>query len=404
MAGFETVHGRLRVKFSLPGITKPIREPLGLPATKETKAKAKREILKPLEADIAARNWKAVVARFPDSPRLKALNLVKEYEGTTSLTIPGLLDKVQQDYDRRHFTNAVRFKSTVAHVRKYFEGRLAADFTTQMANDYIAVRQAEGAKDSTINRELSAVIRGFTIAVDEEGLLEKAPYIKKLPENNARKGFFERSLLDAMERYLPAYTHPLVEVAYVTGWRKGELLRLTWRNVDFERGWLRLNPNETKNKKARNFPMTPTLRRILEAQYAYTRQLQVQQTSLIPWVFHRDGERIMDFRKSWDAAVRGVVKEREEQGLSALEQLPLFHDFRRTAVRNLVGAGNATSVAMKLVGWETEAMLRRYLIEDEGMLTDAVERLEVASRAVETGASSQHLANIPEKSLKNAAK
>lgn len=51
------------------------------------------------------------------------------------------------------------------------------------------------------------------------------------------------------------------------------------------------------------------------------------------------------------------------------------HDFRRTAARNLIRAGVPQHVVMKLCGWKTDAMFRRYAIVDERDLRDAVELL-----------------------------
>lgn len=55
----------------------------------------------------------------------------------------------------------------------------------------------------------------------------------------------------------------IADCAYVTGWRKSEILSLQWRQVDFEAGNVRLEPGTTKNREARQFPFTSELRKIL---------------------------------------------------------------------------------------------------------------------------------------------
>jgi integrase len=88
------------------------------------------------------------------------------------------------------------------------------------------------------------------------------PYISKLALDNTRKGFFEREQFDAVLKRVPDDLKPLFETAYITGWRvHDELLTRQRHHVDLKARWLRLEPGETKNRKGRNFPLTPRLRK-----------------------------------------------------------------------------------------------------------------------------------------------
>jgi hypothetical protein len=71
-----------------------------------------------------------------------------------------------------------------------------------------------------------------------------------------------------------------------------------------------------------------------------------------------------DFRGAWEQACRkaGVPDQ-------------LFHDLRRTAVRNLERASVPRSWAMSLTGHKTEAVYRRYAIVSEADLFEAGRRL-----------------------------
>ena len=175
-----------------------------------------------------------------------------------------------------------------------------------MPGAYIAARQDAGAANATINRELAALKRAYTLATRATPpKLHAAPYIALLQEHNVRTGFFERDQFEAVRRHLPAALQPLVTVAYITGWRvTDELLPMRWSQVDLAAGTLRLEPGTTKNAEGRLFYMTPELRACLTAQKAATEHLQRTREAIIPFVFHRDGAPILYLYNAWDRACR----------------------------------------------------------------------------------------------------
>jgi integrase len=192
------------------------------------------------------------------------------------------------------------------------------------------------------------------------------PEIQMLHVENARKGFFEPEQYCAVVKHLPEHLRPLAAIAYITGWRAmSELLSRQWRHVDLAKGWLRLDPGESKNGEGREFPFTPDMRSVLEAQREIVRTIEREQACVIPWVFVQpDGSRIRDFRWAWRKACR-------DAGVPGR----LVHDFRRTAVRNLERAGVPRSAAMRMTGHKTEAVYRRYAITDSAMLQEAAVKL-----------------------------
>ena len=190
------------------------------------------------------------------------------------------------------------------------------------------------------------------------------PRIRLLPENNVRKGFAEAKQVDLICKGLKSDVAEGVRFAFLTGWRRSEVFTLTWSQVDWDGGFVRLEPGTTKNQEGRAFPITPALRAILERRQALTRQCERAQARIIPLVFHRGGWPILSFRRSWKAA----CKKASLPGL-------LFHDLRRSAVRNLERASVPRSVAMKLIGHKTESIYRRYAIVAESDLKAAGEKL-----------------------------
>jgi integrase len=85
-------------------------------------------------------------------------------------------------------------------------------------------------------------------------------------------------------------------------------------------------------------------------------------------VFHRKGKPIGDFRKAWATACK-------KAGVPG--RIP--HDFRRTAVRNLVRAGVPERVAMQMTGHKTRSVFERYNIVSETDLMEAARRLDKIS-------------------------
>jgi hypothetical protein len=143
---------------------------------------------------------------------------------------------------------------------------------------------------------------------------------------------------------------------------------------------VRLEPNTTKNDEGREFPFAalPDLRHLLERQRERTRALEKKTGRIIPWVFHRSGERIRSYRREWKRA-REAASRGQRDGVTAVERADLsdrlVHDLRRTAVRNLERAGVPRSVAMRLTGHKTEAVYRRYAIVAKSDLEEGVGKL-----------------------------
>ena len=129
---------------------------------------------------------------------------------------------------------------------------------------------------------------------------------------------------------------------------------------------------EARKSHARDFdfPLTKELRGVLEGVVAATARLEREKGRMIPWLFHRAGEPIRSYRRSWKTACR----------LAGLRAYP--HDFRRTAVRNLERAGVSRSAAMAMVGHRTQSIYQRYAIADETALREGLQNWIVLRRCL----------------------
>ena len=255
--------------------------------------------------------------------------------------------------------------SLTQHLQPFFAFARALDITTDRLNGYVRMRREEHAAPATIKQELAILRRAFTLAI-KAGHLAVRPAFPTITVHNTRTGFFERADFEAVREALPAALQAVATFAYLTGWRKQEILDLRWSDVDLTAGIMRLEPGTTKNGEGRAFPFSalPDLAALLRAQREATTVVERMTGELVPWVFHRNGQAIRDYYGAWRAACDRV-------GLSGR----LLHDFRRTAVRNLERAGVPRSVAMQLTGHKTEAVYRRYAIVAESDLREGVVKL-----------------------------
>jgi integrase len=141
-------------------------------------------------------------------------------------------------------------------------------------------------------------------------------------------------------------------------------------------GEVRLDAGSTKNGEGRVFPFTTELRRILDDQQHVAHTLARETGTIVRHVFcytkgQKTGNGITEsgFNKAWRKA-------RLAAGCPG--RIP--HDFRRTAVRNLVRAAVPERVAMQLTGHKTRAVFERYNIVSPGDLRDAARRLDAFAR------------------------
>lgn len=297
-----------------------------------------------------------------------AKRLLQRREGEISEgRVPGIcfdrvrIDDLIEDYLTDYGVNERRTLNKAQRCCRYllqeFGGMRATEITTSGVKRYIKKRRADGVTNATINRELAALKRMFNLGAQcSPPKVAQVPYIPMLKENNVRTGFFEHWEFLAPRAALPEHLKPVVTFAYHTGWRESEILGLHWKRVNLDEGIVRLEPGETKNDEGRTLPVEPELWETLRQQHWKRRQD-------CPFVFHLDGRQIKDFRGSWKRACR-------EAGIPGM----LFHDFRRTAVRNMVRAGIPERVAMEISGHKTRAVFDRYDIVSEEDLREAAKK------------------------------
>ena len=311
--------------------------------------------------------------------------------GEGLLTVPearrvsfGDLEKMlRTHYQTSGLRSLPRLDRALTHLRAAFGTMRAHAITAELISGYETDRLAAGAARATVNYELAALRKAFNLAVKARRLSSK-PAITIPTPRNARTGFFEPEDFAVVRKQLSAHLGAAMTFAYLTGWRvPSEVLTLTWDRVDFNAGVVKLNVNSTKNDQGRTFPFDalPALAALLRAQRDYTTAVERETGSIVPYVFHRRGRPIRAYANAWRAALDRAAHD----GTGALRVLArpqllgrVPHDFRRTAVRNLVRAGVPERVAMDLCGHKTRDIFDRYNIVNEADLRAGVAKLAVS--------------------------
>jgi integrase len=211
-----------------------------------------------------------------------------------------------------------------------------------------------------------------------------------------RSGFLEPEQYEKLLAALPDYLRPVLALGFYCGMRRSEVLGLRWEQVNFLSGTIVLLPGETKNDEGRNIPIVPQLRTVLMEQFA-------KRQPNCPYVCFRLDRRghaakIGTFRKVWQSRCIKLKFGRMEHAMDlvtgqTLYETPLkdhrnpmpkvkmvyrgllYHDLRRSWVRNLVRAGVPENVCMKISGHLSRTVFDRYNISSVKDVLDAGEKL-----------------------------
>jgi integrase len=278
------------------------------------------------------------------------------------LTIADLLQTLREDFKLRGKLSKPA-ACHLARAEKDFGTIRASELTPKDVTAYITEQRAKGVADATVNRTFACLKQSYKLAVQQE-TLNRVPYIQHLPEEgNVREGFLTPAQFEQLLPHIPADLQDLAEWAYATGQRRGETLLLTWAMLDGDvlriPGWI------TKTKKGRTLPLDTKLAAIIERRRAL-RQVNVNGvTEMSEYIFTRDGQRIGSFEKSWRTACKAA-------GLAGT----IYHDMRRSAVKNLTDSGVPRALAMKVSGHRSEAVFERYNIKLDEQVRAAMEQAE----------------------------
>jgi integrase len=240
----------------------------------------------------------------------------------------------------------------------HFKGMSVVVITEHTLRRFKTERMENGVAGPTCNRSLAYLRRMFKLA-QRQGKVVNVPYFPMERESEPREGFLERSDFERLRAAMPEHLHPALTFCYETGCRTGAMEKIIWPWVNLARQEVSLPPGIVKNRKPLTLPLSVELVGMLKKKFQTNGSVFAMQ----------------NFRREWfKACVKIGVGEKagpewyQYKGLTP-------HDFRRSAVRNLINAGVDQATAMKISGHRTLSVFLRYDIVSTEQLHAAMAKV-----------------------------
>jgi len=184
--------------------------------------------------------------------------------------------------------------------------------------------------------------------------------VSKLPEPAGRIRFLSdterQDLLAACKHRSNEFLYPVVVLALSTGARKGEIMGLRWKDIDFDRSQATLT--NTKNREIRILPLTGLAMELLRG---LSRIRRIDTDLVFP---HKEGAKPARISPAWKRALA-------ESGIEDFR----FHDLRHSAASYLAMNGATPSEIAAVLGHKTLQMVKRYAHLSEAHTHRVVERM-----------------------------
>jgi integrase len=220
--------------------------------------------------------------------------------------------------------------------------------------EYQIHRLDQGAKPSTINKEKAALSKMFQVLVELQYVdVNPARQVRDLSEKTS-----ERQVYISYKDYcriidlVPKWLRPIIQTAYYTGMRRGEIMSLTGSDVDLSRRIIRIEAAMTKERQWKRVPIHRDLVYILQ-EVVKVRSLSTSR------IFLLDGRPVSpdSIRKPWVEAMTAI----------GLNPAPTFHGLRHTWKTNARRSGMDPEIREAIMGHGDRA---RSVSERYGHISD----------------------------------
>jgi len=268
-----------------------------------------------------------------------------------------LLDSAEWKAKRSASRNELSFKN----LNRAFKDVRLEEINAGLVRKYITNRIAEGMAPATVNREIS-FLKSVLYAAEYDDIIASNPIrgrrVKKLEESNSReKAILSLNLTDDDLRRLidcaASHLKPILTLALITGMRKSEILKMKWKDINFNIGTIRIPAENSKTKRERFIPIDSNLIAMLDS---------IEKKGDYVFMNPETGKNIVEIKRAFKTALRAAAI----KGLR-------FHDLRHLAAYRLVKVTDIVT-ASKILGHADVKMTLRYCHPSEKDKREAIEK------------------------------
>lgn len=261
-----------------------------------------------------------------------------------------------------------RYRSILDHVKAFLQEKpyisKISQLTPRLFEEYKQSRKEAGAMDLTLNMELQVMKTMFTLARKwgycNSNPMEEISFLKINKKVEPR--FLTKEECEKLLNHCGPELYPIFFTLLNTGMRRGELLNLEWKDVDFDRKRIKIRFKETWEPKTseRNIPMNDKLVEVLQEHKKGSRN---------NLVFPDKNGEIIDKNRLRMQLIR-IAKQ------CGFPDVTKLHSLRHTFASHLVMSGVDLPTVKKLMGHSDieTTMIYSHLADDH--VDKAVEKLE----------------------------
>ena len=262
------------------------------------------------------------------------------------MTVRDILSLVVSEYELERRRSLASAKASMGHVAHHLGKLPIGRLVYEDLQEYVLKRRAEGAAEATIRIELVMAKHGLRIA-EKQGLIARGsiPEFPRIDKRGlkVRSGVISAAEVERICRFLTPDLGDLIRFLFVSAWRVGEAQKMLWSWVGQDA--IRMPASETKTNEARILARAGEIEELVQRRRA---------REIGPYVFHRRGLPVKNFRHQWVMACRGA-EVLDEDGKPRL-----VHDLRRSAITAMMAAGANQKDVMSLSGHRTASVFQRY--------------------------------------------